>query len=67
MKAIELIKATMNDNLFYSCSSVKATVVCGSLEPSKWYYKQSTPTCGKADCVILGLDNQPIYLYLIEE
>ena len=67
MKAIELIRTTMNDNLLYSCSSVKATVVCGSLEPSKWYYKQSTPTYGKADCVILGSNEQPIYLYLIEE
>lgn len=67
MKAIKLIKATMNDSLFYSCSSVKATVVCGSLEPDRFYYKESVPTLGKADCVILGLDNQPIYLYLIEE
>jgi hypothetical protein len=67
MKAIELIRAAMNDNLFFSCSSVKATVVCGSLEPSKWYYKQSTPAYGKADCVILGSNEQPIYLYLIEE
>ena len=67
MKAIKLIKATMNDNLFYSCSSVKAPVVCGSLEPDRFYYKESTPTLGKADCVILGLDNQPLFLYLIEE
>ena len=67
MKAIELIKATMKDSLLFSCNSVKAPVVCGTLEPNKWYYKESTPTCGKADCVILGSDKQPIYLYLIEE
>lgn len=67
MKAIELIKATMKDNLLFSCNSVKANVVCGSLEPNRWYYKESTPTWGKADCVILGSDKQPIYLYLIEE
>lgn len=67
MKAIELIKATMKDNLCFTSASVKATVVCGSLEPSKWYYKQSTPSFGKADCVILGADGQPIYLYFIEE
>lgn len=67
MKAIELIKATMKDNLFFSCNGVKVTVVCGLLETGRWYYKESTPSWGKADCVILGSDKQPIYLYLIEE
>ena len=53
MKAIQLLKATMRDNLFFSGSSVKVTVVCGSLEPARWYYKESTPTWGVADCVII--------------
>ena len=67
MKAIELLKVTMRDNLFFTGSSAKVTVVCGSLEPNRWYYKEDTPTCGKADCVIIGSDKQPMYLYLIEE
>lgn len=67
MKAIELIKATMRDNLYFIGTSVTVNVVCGVLTPNRWYYKESTPSCGKADCVILGSDKQPIYLYLIEE
>lgn len=67
MKAIELLKATMKDNIYFSSTSVAVNVVCGTLAPNRWYYKESTPTWGKADCVILGSDKQPIYLYLIEE
>ena len=67
MKAIELLKATMKDNLCFTSTSVTVNVVCGVLTPNRWYYKESTPTWGKADCVILGSDKQPIYLYLIEE
>lgn len=67
MKAIDLIKATMKDNLYFSSTDVKVTVACGTLAPNRWYYKESTPTWGKADCVILGSDKQPIYLYHIEE
>jgi len=67
MKAIELIKATMKDSICFTSTGARANVVCGSLEPNRWYYKESTPTWGKADCVILGSDKQPIYLYFIEE
>jgi hypothetical protein len=67
MKAIELLKATMRDNLFFTGSSAKVTVVCGSLEPNRWYYKDATPSWGKASCVIWGSEKQPMYLYLIEE
>lgn len=67
MKAIDLIKVTLTDNIMFTSTSVKVTVVCGTLEPNRWYYKGSAPTWGKADCVILGVDKQPVYLYLIEE
>ena len=67
MKAIELLKATMKDNTYFSSTSVAVNVVCGVLAPNRWYYKESTPTWGKADCVILGDKKQPIFLYLIEE
>ena len=67
MKAIELIKATMKDSICFTSTGSRANVVCGSLEPNRWYYKEGTPTWGKADCVIFGSDKQPIYLYLIEE
>ena len=66
MKAIELIRATMRDNVVLG-NNVKDTVVCGSVEPNRWYYIESTPTWGKADCVMLDPDKQPVYLYLIEE
>ena len=66
MKAIELIKVTMKNNICFTSTSVAFNVVCGKLEPNRWYYKESTPTWGKADCVILS-DKQPMYLYLIEE
>lgn len=67
MKAIELLKVTMKDNIYFSSTSVVVNVVCGTLAPNRWYYKESTPTWGKADCVILGSGKQPLYLYLIEE
>ena len=67
MKAIELIKATMKDNTYFSSTSVSVNVVCGTLAPNRWYYKESTPTWGKADCVIIGQDKQIWFLYLIEE
>lgn len=67
MKAIELLKTIAKDSIMYTSTSVKVNVVCGTLEPNRWYYKEPTPTWGKADCVILGADKQPIYLYLIEE
>lgn len=67
MKAIDLIKVTMKDNMCFTSAGIKANVVCGVLEPNRWYYKEATPTWGKADCVVLGSDKQPIYMYLIEE
>ena len=67
MKAIELLKIIAKDSIYFSSTSVAVNVVCGALAPNRWYYKESTPTWGKADCVILGSDKQPMYLYLIEE
>jgi hypothetical protein len=67
MKAIELIRTNLKDAIYFASTDVTTNVVCGTLERKRWYYKESTPTWGKADCVILGADKQPVYLYLIEE
>ena len=67
MKAIHVLKSVMPENLILVNDRTRVNIVCGVLQNNCWYLKQTEPTWGKADCVILGSDKQPIYLYLIEE
>jgi hypothetical protein len=66
MKAFFALKSIMEKDMVYVTERFKVNVVCGTLEQNKWYLKCDEPQLGVADCVAFDSNNQPMYLYLIE-